>query len=44
MAIVNRSYCDRLWYELRLIYLRLYYCYDDWVNPPCHACGVKKEK
>ena len=39
---MSNNLCDNLMYHVRILLYRFYQYYDDLVNPPCHACGVKK--
>ena len=40
--INKNSMCEKITYEIKLILLKIYHYYDDYVNPPCYCCGVKK--
>jgi hypothetical protein len=44
MALKKYTFCENMWYELKLMWHRFYGYYDNYMNPPCEACGVKKEK
>ena len=40
--MIKTTLCEKAIYELKLLLLKAYQIYDDWKNPPCVSCGVKK--
>ena len=40
--MIKTNLCENAIYELKLLLLKIFHLYDDWKNPPCVSCGVKK--
>lgn len=42
--MLNKSRCELLVYELKHWGKWLWKIFDDWKNPACPECGIKKSK
>jgi hypothetical protein len=40
--MLNNSKCEILMHYCKEWYYYLYKLFDDWKNPPCPECGIKK--